>query len=420
MRWLRRASKLRRMKLGLEVKMLRTSHRLSLRMSATGMLMLACTAAMADITVGAPFALSGSVGEQAQAMRQGAELAVHQVNQQGGLLGDTYRLNFADTGCDPDKGVDAVRQLVQSGAVALVGPVCSGVTMRVARSVTIPAGVTVLSVASASSLITDLNDQDTVFRTAPSDAQKGNAMARQAFDMGMRNVAISHASDAYNTGVAQVFADAFKALGGRVTVNQSHEPGKAEYQREARAVAAGADDVALFAYSGSGGVLYLKDVLAQPGVKRVVGTDGLMSKDLASALSAEQLARLTFVLAAADTEREGYKRWLAMASAARIKADGPYVAHAYDAAFMMALAIEAAGAADRARIPAALRSIAGPKGRVIYPGEFAKAKALIRQGARIDYDGASGPVDFDAAGDITGRFIVNRYSSGAWQTTLLK
>lgn len=390
------------------------------RRAAPGALLLACTAAVADITVGAPFALSGPVAEQALAMRQGAELAVQQVNQQGGLLGKTYRLDFADTGCDPDKGVEVVRRLVQSGVPALVGPVCSGVTMRVARSVTIPAGVTVLSVASASSLITNLNDQDTVFRTAPSDAQKGSALARQAFGMGMRSVAVSHASDAYNTGVAQVFADVFKALGGRVTVNQSHEPGQADYRREARAVAAGAADVALFAYSGSGGVQYLKDVLAQPGVKRVVGTDGLMSKDLVSASSAEQLARLTFVLAATDTEREGYRRWLAIASAARIKADGPYVAHAYDAAFMMALAIEAAGAPDKTRIPTALRSIAGPKGRVIYPGEFAKAKALIRQGARIDYDGASGPVDFDAAGDIPGRFSVNRFSHGAWQATLLE
>ena len=189
--------------------MLHTSLKMPLRGSALGPLVLACTTALADITVGAPFALSGSVGEQAQAMRQGAELAVQQVNQQGGLLGDTYRLDFADTGCDPDKGVDAVRRLVQSGAVALVGPVCSGVTMRVARSVTIPAGVTVVSVASASSLITGLNDQGTVFRTAPSDAQKGSALARQAFGMGMRSVAVSHASDAYNTGMAQVFADAF-------------------------------------------------------------------------------------------------------------------------------------------------------------------------------------------------------------------
>ena len=47
-------------------------------------LLVACTRAAADIVVGAPFALSGPVGEQAQAMRQGAELAVQQVNQQGG------------------------------------------------------------------------------------------------------------------------------------------------------------------------------------------------------------------------------------------------------------------------------------------------------------------------------------------------
>ena len=403
--------------------LLATRRRWSLS-SLCALVLLACSHAAAEIVIGAPFALSGPVGEQALAMRQGAELAAQQVNQQGGLLGglpgETYRLNFADTGCDADKGVEAVRQLVQSGVLALVGPVCSGVTMRVARSVTIPAGVTVLSVASASSLITNLNDQDTVFRTAPSDAQKGSALATHAFDMGMRTVAVSHASDAYNTGVAQVFANAFKALGGRVTINQTHEPKQADYQREARALAAGAADVALFAYSGSGGVQYLKDVLAQPAVKRVVGTDGLMSKELATALSADQLTRLSFVLAAADTEREGYKRWLAMATAAKIKADGPYVAHAYDAAFMMALAIEAAGAADRAKIPAALRRIAGPQGTVIYPGEFAKAKALIKQGTRINYDGASGPVDFDPAGDIAGRFSLNRFSHGAWQARLLK
>lgn len=388
--------------------------------AAAALALLACTAATAEIVVGAPFALSGPVAEQAKAMREGAELAVQQVNQQGGVLGDTYRLNFADEACDPDKGVDVVRQLIQAGAVALVGPVCSGVTLRVARSVTIAAGVPVLSVASASSLITGLNDQDLVFRTAPSDALKGSALAKVAFDKGVRTVAVSHASDAYNTGVAQVFAEAFKALGGRVTVNQKHEPRQADYQREARAVAAGAPDLALFAYSGSGGVQYLKDVLAQPGLRRVVGTDGLMSKDLASALSPEQLARMTFVLAASDTEREGYKRWLGMATSAKIKADGPYVAHAYDAAFMMALAIEAAGAADKRNVAAGLRAISGPKGAVIYPGEFAKAKALLKQGVRINYDGASGPVDFDAAGDIAGRFTVNRFSNGAWQASLVK
>jgi branched-chain amino acid transport system substrate-binding protein len=167
-------------------------------------------------------------------------------------------------------------------------------------------------------------------------------------------------------------------------------------------------------------VQYLRDVLDQPGVRHVLGTDGLMSKELPSALSPEQLARMTFVLAAADTEREGYKRWLAMAAGAKVKADGPYVAHAYDAAFMVALAIEAAGVADKTKVSAGLRAISGPKGTVIYPGEFAKAKTLLRQGVRINYEGASGPVDFDAAGDIVGRVSVNRYSNGAWQAKLVK
>lgn len=383
--------------------------------------LLACASAHADITVGAPFDLTGPVGELAKAMRQGAELAMNQVNQQGGVLGQTYRLEFADTACNPDKSVAVVRRLIDTnGAIALVGPVCSGVTLRQARSVAIPAGVVTLSVASASSLITQLDDRDLVFRTAPSDAVKGQAMAKLAHDMGIRAIAVSHASDAYNTGAAQVFSVAFTALGGQVKVNQTHQPGQPDYRGEARAVAAAAPDLALFAYYGSGGVQYLKEVLADAGVHRVIGTDGLMSKDLASALSADQLARITIVTAAADTGREAYKRWLKFANADKLNADGPYVANAYDAAFMMALAIEAAGAPDRSKVSAGLRAIAGPEGVVVYPGEFSKARALLKQGTRINYDGASGPVDFDAFGDITGRVSINRFANGAWSATLLK
>jgi branched-chain amino acid transport system substrate-binding protein len=44
------------------------------------------------------------------------------------------------------------------------------------------------------------------------------------------------------------------------------------------------------------------------------------------------------------------------------------------------------------------------------PGEWAKAKALIKEGKDIDYDGAGGAYDFDAAGDVTGyigKFVVD-------------
>jgi branched-chain amino acid transport system substrate-binding protein len=78
--------------------------------------------AHADIVVGAPLALTGPIAEHAKGMRQAAEMAVNQVNQQGGVLGKTYRLEFVDTACDPNKATDVVRNLIENtGVIALVG-----------------------------------------------------------------------------------------------------------------------------------------------------------------------------------------------------------------------------------------------------------------------------------------------------------
>ncbi|MCB2057405.1 MAG: ABC transporter substrate-binding protein [Novosphingobium sp.] len=384
-------------------------------------LFLGCGAnANAQIRVGAPFALTGPVGELAREMRKGAELAMAQVNEQGGLLASRYQLLFADTACDPGRAVSAVRALIEESEVlALVGPVCSGATLRQAQSVSIPAGVVTLSVASASSLITRLNDNDLVFRTAPSDDLKGEAMARVAYETGIREIAISHATDAYNTGIAAVFAAAFEAIGGRVVLRQSHQPNQGGYQREGQAAANAAANIALFAYYGSGGLEYLDALFKTGRVAHVIATDGLMSKEMDKKFAAEDFARLTIVKAAADHDRSAYKHWAQFADAAGVKPAGPYVANAYDAAFLMALAIEAAGNADRAKIAKALRAVSGPPGVRILPGEFAKARALLQQGQEIDYDGASGPVDFDAAGDIAGRVSVNRFADGSWHEKML-
>ena len=50
----------------------------------------------------------------------------------------------------------------------------------------------------------------------------------------------------------------------------------------------------------------------------------------------------------------------------------------------------------------ALRFVANPPGTPILPGEWAKAKALLAQGEDIDYAGAAGSQNFDAAGDVPG------------------
>ena len=97
-----------------------------------------------------------------------------------------------------------------------------------------------------------------------------------------------------------------------------------------------------------------------------------------------------------------------------------HAAHGYDATFLMALAIERGGP-KRENIPTALRDVANPPGEIIRPGEWAKAKALLNEGKEINYEGASGDVDFDPNGDVGGLFGLNTVDdSGKWTKTLLK
>ena len=58
-------------------------------------------------------------------------------------------------------------------------------------------------------------------------------------------------------------------------------------------------------------------------------------------------------------------------------------------------------------IAAALRDVATAPGEVILPGEWSKAVAAIKDGKDINYEGASGPVDFDDKGDVAGFYSVN-------------
>lgn len=376
--------------------------------------------ATAEIKIGAPFALSGSVAELAANMKAGAALAAEHVNAQGGVLDQPFTLLFKDSACEPDQAVEVVRALVEEDEVsALVGPVCSGATLRQAQSVSIPAGVVTLSVASASHLITRLRDNDLVFRTALSDSYKGEAMAEYVLNQNVTTLSVSFASDAYNTGLAKVFTEAYTALGGTVVINQAHQPDKADYSREVAALAGGSPNLAVFAYYGSSGTQLLKDAAATGKFKRVFGSDGLLSDELIQHVDPTLLTDINVLTSATDQTRPAFKVWQQFSDENKIPASGPYVANSYDAAFMMALAIQAAESSDRAAISKGLRSISGPNGEVILPGEFAKATALLKSGKKINYEGASGVLDFDQYGDVGGFVSVNRVIDGQWQATPL-
>ena len=142
----------------------------------------------ADIKVGSAAGVTGPIAELVAAIVDGRNLAAKHVNEQGGLLnGDNYVLVLADAQCDPKAGVDAGTKLVNvEQVVGIVGPNCSGATNALAQSVAIPAGVVVLSDSATAPSISEMEDNDLMFRVAPSDAYQGVALAQLAVDSGYK------------------------------------------------------------------------------------------------------------------------------------------------------------------------------------------------------------------------------------------
>jgi branched-chain amino acid transport system substrate-binding protein len=140
-----------------------------------------------------------------------------------------------------------------------------------------------------------------------------------------------------------------------------------------------------------------------------MAADGMFDVSVIEQIGADNLkGNLMITQAASDPENASYQLFAKAFEKTGMDPAAPYASHGYDATFLIALAIEKVGAADRTKISAALREVANAPGEVILPGEWEKAKALIAEGKDINYEGASGPVDFDANGDVAGFYSVNR------------
>ncbi len=373
--------------------------------------LVAAPATAQEVKFGSVAAVTGPIAELIEPIVAGRELAAKHVNAQGGLLdGRTMNLIQADSQCDPKAAVDAGDKVVNvEQVVAVVGASCSGGTNSMVQAVTIPSGVVSISDSATAPSISELEDDDLVFRTAASDAYQGTALAELAWDEGFRNLAVTYANDDYNAGIAEVFVARFEELGGTITANQVHEPEKASYRSEVQTVSQGEPDgLALFAYYGGSGITIIRNALETGAFDKFLGADGMYDSAVLEQIGGENLAgRVWFTSAASDPENESYPRFAeAYTEETGFDPGAPYATQGYDAAFLLALAVEKAGAAERDKISEALRAVANPPGEVIRVGEWEKAKALIAEGEEINYEGASGSVDFDENGDVPGFYSV--------------
>lgn len=357
------------------------------------------------VTLGIMGGITGPIAALAPPIIDAGRLAFDIVNKNGGLLnGRSINVVIGDSACSAQGGGDAASKLVNvDGAAGIVGAHCSGATLAAANTVTIPAGVLLISPASTSPAVTALADNDTVFRTVPSDNYQGAALARTLLAKGYAKVAVTHLNNDYGVGLARAFRDEFAAKGGTVAAFAAHEEAKASYRAElAELSRSGADTLVIFDYGDGSGLTILREALENGFFQKFVGGDGMRADNIIAELGAGNLG--AFVTSSPiGSGGDGLAAFKALATASGQNPDAVFAASGFDAAFLLALAFEHAGG-DRAKMAASLRTVASAPGEPILPGEWAKAKAAIAAGRDIDYRGAAGDHEFDANGDVPGAF----------------
>ncbi len=367
-------------------------------------LILPSFAAQAEVRIGALLPLTGGLQAYGDGTLRGIELAVSQINENGGVLGQEASLVTLDTQTSPQVALEAAKKIVSVyNVVGIVGALASSSTIPVATSVSAFEGVLQISPASTSPVITNLDDNDFLFRTVPSDAFQGVALAQAVTERSIDEVALFFLNDDYGAGLAESFKNAFEKNGGRVLESIHFEKNQLSYRTELmRLAATGAKHLVLIAFLETGSVI-TRQALEEGYFDKFIFTDGMKSERLVEIFGDKHLKDS---FGTASTAPEGSKYAEAFKDAYAAKFPGfplkQYTDSSYDAAFTIFLAIEKAQSTDRVKVRDALRKISSGKGEPVGPGEWKKAVQLIKQGKEIDYVGASGDVNFDANGDVSG------------------
>ncbi len=165
--------------------------------------------------------LSGRAAVTSEEGRNGAILAVEQVNQAGGLGGLPIELTVQDNGDDVQTALRAMQALVAAGVQAVVGPFASSVAREV-LPLAEKAGVLLVSPNATASALAE--QDDALVMLNPSTREATRAYAELLWRRGQRRVAVATATDARNGLYAMAWRDefsaAFQALGGTVTAQQ--------------------------------------------------------------------------------------------------------------------------------------------------------------------------------------------------------
>ncbi len=197
--------------------------------SALAVLAAGCKKKTDEIPVGAYLSLTGSDSTFGIDTKKGIELALDEINAQGGIKGKRVRLLVEDNKSTAAETTQKVQQLIdRDKVVAVLGEVASSRSKAgglICNTKKVP------MVTPSSTAVEVTQGRPYVFRTCFTDAQQGEAAARFVRDTLRKNTAgvFYAAQDTYSSGLAKVFRAKFEAFGGKVVIEKDYQKGETNF-----------------------------------------------------------------------------------------------------------------------------------------------------------------------------------------------
>src|SRR5487761_523445 len=366
------------------------------------------------VTMGVLSCFTGSLSSLGAAMLQGSQIAQKAINDGGGILGQQLVLQHADTQCDEADGAVAARQLLANGnVVGIIGPE----TQEIAAVTPIVTAAKITTQFQGGSTLFDKNTNPYLWRDSPSDSQLGVAMALYSYNKGYRKADLIFYSDIAAQTFPPPITATFTKLGGTVVKSYTIAPAQTSYLTTVQQVIADSPDV-IFTQTDAptAAVLYRNfktlDNLAIP----FVGTDVTGGSDYLKAIG-NQVAHdhliSVYGTSVSGAATDEFNRLFALVVPGANQQPLANANYAYDAVISQALAIDKANSISGPDINAAMTSVTNPPGTQCYT--YSTCLALIKAGTKINFEGASGPLDYNQYHNVFGPYAAFQQSLAGQQ-----
>ena len=311
---------------------------------------------IAGVRIGAVTCLTGALSTFGVSSVQGAKLAVEDINDSGGLLGEPIELIVEDNGSKAGEAATIARKFIsQDKVAAILGDLTSSATMEVAPLAQ-AAKIPLLTPSATNVAITRIGTY--IFRSCFIDPFTGKVMARFALDHlhATRAVLLTDVKQDYSVGVSDAIRNYLTENGGEIIASISYSSGDTDFRTQLTEVRGERPDVIFLPAYYTEAALILRQA-RQLGISApFVGGEGWDSPALVGVAgkSADGNYYTNHFSAADPSER--VKAFVERYRAKYHATPDALAALWYDGARLLFFAVKRAGSADPEKIRKALAS----------------------------------------------------------------